>query len=70
MTHVLLDFMMSYPVKSLGDRFCMIRKGGTVGGGSVHPKGANSMVVSGLGHKELLAKAGKAHFYCFKCKWT
>ena len=50
--------MMLYLVKSLGDRFCMIRKGGMVGGGWVHPKGENSMVVSGLGHKEPLAKAG------------
>jgi len=32
----------------LGLRFCVSRKGGTGGGGWVHPKGANSMAVSGL----------------------
>ena len=31
---------------SLGDRFCDSRKGGTGGGGWVHPEGANSMAVS------------------------
>ena len=40
--------MMSLPAMSLGLRFCMSRKGGTGGGGWVHPKGANSMAVSGL----------------------
>jgi len=30
------------------DRFCFSRKGGTGGGGWVHPKGADSMAVSGL----------------------
>jgi len=41
--------MMSYPAISLGDWFCMNRKCGTGGGGWVHPKGTNSMTVSGLG---------------------
>ena len=40
--------MMSHPAMSLGDRLCVSRKGGTRGGGWVHPKGANSMAVSGL----------------------
>ena len=39
---------MSLPAMSLGLRFCVSRKGGTGGGGWVHPKGANSMAVSGL----------------------
>jgi len=30
------------------DRFCFSRKGGIGGGGWVHPKGADSMAVSGL----------------------
>jgi len=33
---------------SLGLRFCVSRKGGTGGGGWVHPKDANSMAASGL----------------------
>ena len=39
---------MSLPAMSLGLRFCVNRKGGTGGGGWLHPKGANSMAVSGL----------------------
>jgi len=31
-----------------GDMFCFSRKGGIGGGGWVHPKGADSMAVSGL----------------------
>ena len=31
-----------------GDRFCFSKKGGIGGGGWVHPKGADSMAVSGL----------------------
>jgi len=42
------SFMMSLSTMSLGLRFCMSRKGGTGGDGWVHPKGANSMVMSGL----------------------
>ena len=41
--------MMSLPAMSLGLRFCVSRKGGTGGGGWVHPKGANSMAASGTG---------------------
>ena len=44
-------FMVSYLAMSLGDRFCMSRKGGTGRDGWVNPKGANSMAVSGLGHE-------------------
>ena len=40
--------MMSLLAMSLGLRFCVSRKGGTGGGGWVHPKGANSMATSGL----------------------
>ena len=39
---------MSHLAMSLERRFCLSRKGGTGGGGWVHLKGANSMVVSGL----------------------
>jgi len=39
--------MMSLPAMSLGLRFCVSTKGGTGGGGWVHPKGANSMAASG-----------------------
>ena len=59
--------MMSHPAMSLGDRFCDSRKGGTGGGGWVHPgtggggwvhpEGANSMAVSGLcGRKVTLGR--------------
>jgi len=37
--------------------FCVSRKGGTGGGGWVHPRGANSMAVSGLAHEKPLAGA-------------
>ena len=40
--------MMSLPTMSLGLGFCVSRKGGTGGGGSVHPKGANRMAASEL----------------------
>jgi len=43
-----LSFMMSLLAMSLGLRFCVSRKGGTGGGGWVHPKGANSMAASGF----------------------
>ena len=42
-------FMMLLPAISLGDGFCMSRKGRTEGGDLVHPKGEYSMAVSGLG---------------------
>ena len=36
---------------SLGNWFCMSRKGGTGGGGSVHPESENSMAMYGLAVK-------------------
>jgi len=39
---------MSYLAMSLGDRFCVSRKGETGGGGWVHLKSTNSMAMSGL----------------------
>ena len=45
---------------SLGDRFCDSRKGGTGGGGWVHPEGANSMAVSELRGRKVLVGTGKA----------
>jgi len=33
---------------TFGDRFCFSRKGGIGGGGWVHPKGADSITISGL----------------------
>jgi len=39
---------MSLLAVSLGDKFCVSRKGLTGGGGWVNPKGANSMAMSGL----------------------
>ena len=52
--------MMSHPAMSLGDRFCDSRKGGTGGGGWVHPEGANSMAVSGLRDRKVLVGTGRA----------
>ena len=49
--------VMSHSAMSLGLRSCVSRKGGTGlgGGGWMHPKGANSMAVSGLhGRKDLI----------------
>jgi len=40
---------MSLLAMTLGDWFCVSRKGGTGGGELVHPKGQNSMTVLGLG---------------------
>ena len=45
---------------SFGDRFCFSRKGGIGGGGWVHPKGANSMVVFGLSCRNNLFGTGRA----------
>jgi len=42
---------------SLGDRFCVSRKGGTGGDGWVDPKGANSMAIFGLAHEKPLIEA-------------
>ena len=52
--------MMSHPAMSLGDRFCDSRKGGTGGGGWVHPEGTNSMAVSGLRGRKVLVGTGRA----------
>ena len=40
--------------------FCVNRKGGTGGGGWVHPKGANSMAMSGLVFRRDLVGTGRA----------
>ena len=47
--HKISSFMVSLPIMSLADRFCMSRKGGTEGGRWVYPKGENSIAISGLG---------------------
>ena len=52
--------MMSHPAMSLGDRFCDSRKGGTGGGGWVHPEGENSMAVSGLRSRKVLVGTERA----------
>ena len=52
--------MMSHPAMSFGDRLCDSRKGGTGGGGWVHPEGANSVAVSGLRGRKVLVGTGKA----------
>jgi len=54
---------MSLPAMSLGDWFCMSRKGGTGRGKLVHPEGENSMAMSGLG-------CGNPLVILRKCKWT
>jgi len=36
---------------TFGDRFCFSRKGRIGGGGQVHPKGADSMAVSGPSYR-------------------
>ena len=56
---------MSLPAMSLGLRFCVSRKGGTGGGGWVHPKGANSMAASGLVFRSDLVGTGKLPFLSF-----
>ncbi len=45
---------------SLGDRFCVSRKGGTRGGGWVHPQGENGVVQPWMGHRKPLLGAGWA----------
>jgi len=52
--------MMSLLAMPLGLRFCMSRKGGTGGGGWVHPKGAKSMAASGLVLRSDLVGTGRA----------
>ena len=51
---------MSLPAMSLGLRSCVSRKGGTVGGGWVHLKGANSMATSRLVFRSDLVGTGRA----------
>jgi len=51
---------MSLPAMSLGIRFWVRRKGGTGGGGWVHPKSANSMAASGLVFRSDLVGTGRA----------
>ena len=51
--------MMSLPEMSFGDRFCFSRKGRIGGGGWMHPKGANSMAVSGLVSRNDLVGTGR-----------
>ena len=58
--HETFSFMMSLPTMSLGLRFCASRKGGTGGGGWVHPKGSNSMATSGLVFRSDLVGTGRA----------
>ena len=53
--------MMSHPAMSLRDRLCASREGGAGGGGWVHPKGANSMAVSGLRDRKVLVGTGRAN---------
>jgi len=42
---------------TFGDRFCFSRKGGIGGGGWVHPKGADSMAISGLRFENTLVSS-------------
>jgi len=51
--------MTSLLAMPLGLRFCVSRKGGTGGGGWVHPEGANSMAMSGLVFRSDLVGTGK-----------
>ena len=43
-----INYNRSLSAMSLGDWFHISRKGGTGGGGLVHPKGENSLAMSGL----------------------
>jgi len=52
--------MMSLRAMSLGLRFCVSRKGGTGGGGWVHPKGAYTIATSGLVFRSNLVGTGRA----------
>jgi len=48
---------MSLPAISLGDWFCVSRKGGTGEvGWYIHPKGENNMAVCGFGWKKSLSR--------------
>ena len=58
---------MSLPVMSLGDRFCMSKKGRTGEGERVHPKGKNSMAMSWLGCRMAVVDVcmnGLAPYHC------
>ena len=69
--HETFSFMMSLPTMSLGLRFYVSRKGGTGGGGWVHPKGANSMAASGLVFRSDLVGTGRAISILFGInKWS
>jgi len=48
---------MSFPAMTIGERFCFSLKGG-MGGGCAHPKGADSMAVSGLSVRNTLVDSG------------
>jgi len=52
--------MMSLLAVSLELKFCVSRKDGTGRGGWVHPKGANSMAVSGLVFRSDFVGTGRA----------
>jgi len=51
--------MMSPLAMSFGDRFCFSRKGRIGEGGWVHPKGENSMAMSGLVCRNNLVGSGR-----------
>jgi len=51
---------MSLPAITFGDRFYFSRKGGTGGGGWVHPEGADNKAVSGLCFRNALVTSGWA----------
>ena len=52
--------MISLLAMSFRDRFCFSRKGRIEGGGSVHPKGANSMAAYVLISRNDLVGTGRA----------
>jgi len=54
--------MISYPAMSLGERFCVSRKGRAGGGGCLLLKGANSIAVSRLGHENPWLEPGRPFF--------
>jgi len=51
---------MSLPAMTFGDRLCFSRKDGIRGGGWVHPKGVDSVAVSGLHFGNALVGSGWA----------
>ena len=56
---------MLLPAVSFGDRFYFRKNHRIGGGGWVHPKGANSMAVSGLGSRDDLVGTGEGCFCPF-----